>query len=211
MVAAQSALLLLACVGDTPITTPDAATDSSASDSAAGDGGGPGSDGGMDGTLPPDSGPCSSAPIGNNIQLPTSGALPVARLSGPVVAGDYLLTGGGYGCLGCPTVSSSAAGGLRITVAGPSVTIERRVDFQVTQQPQQNVLDRWTGTYNSLGSRLVMTRVCPDGGAAADWPAILPVTDAGPQTLEVQFPQDLVGRIANDGGVLAPTFVFTRQ
>lgn len=198
---------ILACVGDAPTAT--SIPDSGAiPDASTNDGTAP-----ADGASPTDAGAeaCSTATVGNTVKLP-NGATGFVTLksSGPIVAGDYLLTGVYFSCLQCTTYPSAAVGGLRIGVSGQTVTIERNLTLQAGGA-QQVLVDRWTGTFDQIKVRLNVSQDCPTPGTSASWLSIFPYTDAGPtKTLEVQFTDTPVPLSSSDGG-LPPYFVFTRQ
>lgn len=212
----SAALTLVACVGDTPVATPpeagvdsstqgDAALDSSVVDSSSPD------TGVVDATTDAvDAGCPNSASVGNVVNLPTSGFLTFAPISGPMTSGDYVLTSAYYNCNNCSTKSASAVGGVRITVTGPNVTIERRLDVQVSGDPLQTRVDRWAGTFDQLNNTLKLTRVCPGSSVSADWFAVFPSVDASSKkTVELGFGTDVQTKTTTNGPA-TPTFVFTK-
>lgn len=208
---ASATLVLVACVGDTPVTpVPEAGIDSSPTNDAAADTSLPDSspDTSTDATSDVvDAAPCiNTALVGNTISLPTTGNLIFAPTSDPMTSGDYKLTSAYYNCQSCSMKSASAVGGLKVTVTGPNVTIERHVDVQVAGDPLQSVVDRLSGTFDQINNTLKLTRECPGSNIKDDWGAVFKASN---KTLEIQFPNNLKTKdTTNNPGI--PTYVFTK-
>lgn len=211
---ASSSLLLVACVGDTPVvpvpeagidssTHPDGSADSSAVDSSV-------PETSTDATTSDvvDAAPCTNtAVVGNTVTLPTTGNFIIQPNSEAMTAGDYKLTGASYQCNSCSVKSTSAVGGLKVTVTGPTVVIERRMDLQVSGDPLVSVVDKWTGTFDQINSTLKLTRVCPGSAIASDWGAIF---KASTKTLDITFtPPELQTKLSNNSPI-SPTYQFTK-
>lgn len=204
-----SPAVILACVGDSPApqTTNDASVIDAGNDVATKD------TGVVDTGV--DAGPCSNAIPGNSIPMPTLGSSLIPQSGGPLLAGDYVLTQARADCLPCDLKSGSAVGGIRVTVSGATYTIERRITYQLSGQPQVQVLDRWSGTYDQLNAKLGMVQDCPQsGGPITTWPAFLPVsTDGGADFIFLRFGTEFRTQ-RTDGGVDAGptlTWTFTRK
>ncbi|CAN5762322.1 hypothetical protein BH09MYX1_BH09MYX1_14760 [soil metagenome] len=211
-VAVSSAIVLVACIGDTPTVTPgaDAATqdsavaDASAFDVTVNDAA----------TLDASSDACSNAPVGNVFQMPSTGFFqPGGKVATPLVSGDYVLTNGFNGtCSGCNVVGATASGGLRITLGGSSAVLERKLTYTAGSDAPKTFVDRFSTTYDPVKKVMVATPVCPTAGSSVVWNVILPANDAGPtNTIEIMFSNDIVAKQTNDAGTVTPTFIFTRQ
>ncbi len=159
---------------------------------------------------PGDSGVCSKAQPGNTVTLPVAGAILTAQPSTSIKPGTYQMTDAYFVCPNCSTVSSSATGGLVVSIVGQTVTIERRVDLQEQSQPQQSVADRWTGTFDQLNSKLTVSRDCPTAAAATDWATLSPAIDAGKPRLNIRFGTEFHVKDKNSSSSFYPTFVFTQ-
>lgn len=208
VLAAPSAVL--ACVGDAPavlekdaaVDPTDAGSDAVTNDAVATDA--------VANDASVDAGPCSNAVPGNSISLPTSGSVLNPPSGGPLLAGDYVLTQVNAMCLPCTLKGGAAAAGLHVTVSGANVTIERRMDYQITGQPAVQVLDRWTGTYDQLNAKMPVATECPKIGTNATWAAYLPVgADGGASTLVVRFDGEFRGQRTDGGADAGPEYIFT--
>lgn len=210
VLALASPAAILACVGDSPApqTTPDASVDaaplvdaSNVKDTGVGDTG-------------VDAGPCSNAIPGNIIAMPTLGSNLIPQGGGPLLAGDYVLTQARADCFPCDLKTGSAVGGIHVSVSGSTYTIERRLTIQLGGQPQVQVLDRWSGTYDQLNAKMGMSEQCPGSGNPTTWQAYLPVsTDGGADFMFMRFGTELRTQ-RTDGGVDAGptlTWTFTRK
>lgn len=226
--ASSAGALFLACVGDTPVTNvPDAST----GDAATQDTGTP-TDSASEAAPPGDGGDasvgCSNPVVGLSFPLPTTAANSVffPQSVGPLLAGDYKLTGFGFLtgiCFPAPCPynpkAGSAFGGLRITsLGGNNFAIERHVEAQ--QSKKTVILDRFTGTYDQLNRNLTVTRACTeDGGSVSDagstWKTGVEVVDgsaSGRVFLEV--PDFGVEQVTADGSAGPPanaTATFVKQ
>jgi len=226
--ASSAGALLFACVGDTPVTTtPDAST----GDSAVQDTGTPPPDSATE-AASGDSGDaaaaCSNPVVGNSFALPTGAANAVffPPSVGPLLAGDYKLTGFAFLTIicfpaPCPFNPKTGAGfgGLRVTsLGGNSFSIERHVEVQ--QSKKSVFLDRFTGTYDQINRTLTVTRACTsDGGVLSDagttWKTGVEVVDGsatGRVFLEV--PDFGVEQVTADGSAGPPasaTGTFVKQ
>lgn len=209
---ASATLVLVACVGDTPVTpVPEAGIDSSPTNDAAADTSLPDSspDTSTDATSDVvDAAPCiNTALVGNTINLPTSGNFTFFPNSEAMTSGDYKLTSAFYSCNACTTKAGSAVGGLKITVTGPNVVVERHIDVQVSGDPQQSVVDRWSGTFDQINSTLKLTRECPGSAVSANWTASF---KASTKTVQIDFPPPELQTKETNNTPISPTWVFTK-
>ena len=211
---ASATVVLVACVGDTPVVQPpEAGVDSSKPDDAAADASA------VDSSIPDtsvndattadvvDAAPCpNTALVGNTINLPTSNNLVFTTASEAMTSGDYKLTSATYNC-NCSTKSASGVGGLKITVTGPNVVIERHVDLQVSGDPLQSAVDRWSGTFDQINSTLNLQRQCPGSTVSAQWSAIF---TASTKTVAIGFPAtELQGKTTGNSPI-GPNWIFTK-
>lgn len=200
---------VLACVGDSPVAPPP--------DASSVDTGSPGKDAssndatsGVDGSI--DAGPCSNAVPGNVLTLPTSGSTPVFPNGGPLLAGDYVLTNVGAGCVPpCTVKGGNITGGLHVSVSGGTYTVERQISIQIVGQAQKVTLDRWSGTFDQINGKLAATSVCPTPNQTNTWSAFLPVgADGGTYNLIVRFEGEYLAQRADAGDSGSPVqYVFT--
>lgn len=203
----------LACVGDSPVTPPpgvDASTDSTTPT--------PDASGGNDAQTSPDTGidagPCSNAIPGNALALPTSGSSLIPQGGGPFLAGDYVLTQMRADCIPCDLKPGSVIAGIHVDVSGATYTIQRRITYQIGGQPQVQVLDRWSGTYDQLNAKVSMTQVCPQPGSPTTWQAYLPVSsDGGADLVVMRFGSEFKTQKLDGGADAGPTLTwfFTRK
>ena len=208
--ASVSTALVLACVGapgTAPVvdasTAPDTGTD-------AKDTGAPGPDGGADASV--DAGLCSNPLVGNVLMTTGGGAFPIIPGSGPLVVGDYTLTGLQLDCNGACSANASIIGGLKVTSPGPGlITLERRIELQdaLTDAGTVKLIDKWTGTFDQLNKTFQLAELCPVSVPDAGWTGGFPVIDGGSSGLLKIRCSDV--RFAINNGTAGALLTFTKK
>ena len=154
---------------------------------------------------------CATPIGGGTILIPSGGLAQPFFSSGPIVSGDYLVTTGSYWCFNCKGSTGVVVGGVHVTVTGPNVDVERRIDLNYgTTQIRR--LDRWHGTFDQLNRKLTLTEDCPEAGASAAWFAYLAVAADGGAAgqLELAFP-DVQGADPDSGVPIELALFFTKK
>ncbi|CAN5775821.1 hypothetical protein BH09MYX1_BH09MYX1_39830 [soil metagenome] len=224
-----SAVALLACVGDVATPAVDASTPEDSSKPDTGVTADTGADGGADVTPGSDANAlCSDPVVGFTIPVPAtaSNASIAPQTGGPLLGGDYKMTGMGLStsiCFPAPCAyqpkSGAAIGGLRVTsLGGGSYVVERRVEVQ--QKGKIVVVDRFTATFDQTNRKLAIARVCVGaGGATGDagtnWNTTVEVVDGGATgRVFVELPDVPIEQVFPDGGAgpaATLTATFTKQ